>query len=141
MVLMRRIRSVLFNRRKDLFRDEEGFTTTSMVLSLLVTLALLFTSAQVYRIQTASAEVQDVADAAALAAENQVAEFMLVARFCDAVVLSLSLTGITVTGLGIAALCTPVTASISDSVTISVFPTQFKILIISSFAVSSLSAY
>ena len=110
---MRRVRAPLLNKRKDLFRDEEGFTTTSMVLSLLVTLALLFTSAQVYRIQTASAEVQDVADAAALAAENQVAEFMLVARFCDAVVLSLSLTGITVTGLGIAALCTPATASIS----------------------------
>lgn len=97
----------------DPFYDERGFTTTSMVLSLLITLALLFTSAQVYRIQSASAEVQDVADAAALAAENQVAEFMLVARFCDAVVLSLSLTGIAVTGLGIAALCTPATASVS----------------------------
>lgn len=96
------------------FRDEHGFTTTSMVLSLLITLALLFTSAQVYRIQSASAEVQDVADAVALAAENQVAEFMLVARFCDAVVLSLSLTGITVTGLGIAALCTPATATVSE---------------------------
>ena len=100
-------------RDGSLFYDEEGFTTTSMVLSLLITLALLFTSAQVYRIQSASAEVQDVADAVALAAENQVAEFMLVARFCDAVILSLSLTGITVTGLGIAALCTPATATVS----------------------------
>ena len=98
---------------RDLFRDEHGFTTTSMVLSLLITLALVFTAAQVYRINSASAEVQDVADAAALAAENQVAEFMLVARFCDAVVLSLSLTGVAVTGLGIAALCTPATAEAS----------------------------
>lgn len=97
-----------------IFRDEHGLSTTSMVLSLLITLSLLFTSAQVYRINSASAEVQDVADAAALAAENQVAEFMLVARFCDAIVLSLTLTGITVTGLGIAALCTPVTATASE---------------------------
>lgn len=96
-----------------MLRDENGFTTTSMVLSLLITLALVFTAAQVYRIESASAEVQDVADAAALAAENQVAEFMIVARFCDAVVLSLSLTGLTVLGLGIAALCTPATAALS----------------------------
>ena len=80
------------------FYDERGFTTTSMVLSMLITLALVFTAAQVYRVQSVAAEVQDVADAAALSAENQVAEFMVVARFCDAVVLSLSLTGITTTG-------------------------------------------
>jgi len=101
--------------RRNLFADEHGFTTTSMVLSLLITLSLLFTAAQVYRIQSASAEVQDIADAAALSAETQVAEFMLIARFCDAVVLSLSLTGLAVCGLGIAALCTPVTAELSEA--------------------------
>ena len=74
--------------RRNLFADEHGFTTMSMVLSLLITLSLLFTAAQVYRIQSASAEVQDIADAAALSAETQVAEFMVIARFCDAVVLS-----------------------------------------------------
>lgn len=95
------------------FRDEQGFTTTSMVLSMLVTLALLFSAAQVYRVSSASAEVQDVADAAALAAEGQVAEFMIVARYCDAIVLSLTLTGAVATGLGIAALCTPATAELS----------------------------
>ena len=99
----------------DLFRDERGFTTTSMVLSLLITLALVFTAAQVYRINTASADVQDVADAAALAAENQIAEYMLIVRFCDAVVLTLSLTGIVACALGVAALCTPVTAPASKT--------------------------
>ncbi|MBR2803908.1 MAG: molybdenum cofactor biosynthesis enzyme, partial [Eggerthellaceae bacterium] len=103
------------NAGRDLFRDESGFTTTGMVLSLLITLALVFTAAQVYRINSASAEVQDVADAAALAAENQVAEYMIVARFCDAVVLSLSLTGLVVTGLGLAAMCTPATATVSEA--------------------------
>ena len=96
------------------FRDERGFTTTSMVLSMLITLALVFTAAQVYRAHSIAAEVQDVADAAALAAENQVAEFMIVARFCDAVVLSLSLAGLSACGLGIAALCTPATATLSE---------------------------
>ncbi|MBQ9043541.1 MAG: molybdenum cofactor biosynthesis enzyme [Eggerthellaceae bacterium] len=108
-----------------LFRDERGFTTTSMVLSLLITLALVFTAAQVYRINSASAEVQDVADAAALAAENQVAEFMLIVRFCDAVVLSLTLTAATATGLGLAALCTPATASLSEGL-LSVGQNLFK---------------
>lgn len=101
-------------RQSDPFVDEYGFTTTGMVLALLVTLALLFSAAQVYRINAASAEVQDVADAAALAAENQVAEFMLVARICDALVLSLSLTGVMSAGLGVACLCTPATASASE---------------------------
>ena len=96
-----------------LLRDEQGFTTTGMVLALLITLSLIFTAAQVYRIDSAAAEVQDVADAAALAAETQVGEYMLVVRLCDAVVLSLSLTGIVVFGLGIAALCTPFTAPFS----------------------------
>lgn len=95
-----------------LFHDEDGMTTTGMVLSLFITLSLVFTAAQVYRISSASAEVQDVADACALAAENQVAEFMLIARFCDAVVLSLSLTGITTCGVGVVALCVPQTAEI-----------------------------
>lgn len=96
-----------------LFKDEKGSTTLSMVISLLITLALIFTSAQVYRINTIAAEVQDVADAAALAAENQVAEFMIAVQFCDAVVLSLSLTGLVSTSLGIVALCIPPTAGLA----------------------------
>lgn len=100
--------------QKSLFRDEEGFTTVSMVLALLLTLALVFTGAQVYRIQSASAEVQEVADAAVLSAENQIAEFMVIARFCDAVVLSLSLTSIAAAGLGVAALCVPAAFPLSE---------------------------
>lgn len=96
------------------FRDESGFTTVGMVLALLITLSLLFSTAQVYRISSVSADVQSVADAAALAAENEVAEFMVAVRLCDAVVLSLSLTGVIALGLGAAALCTPTTAALSE---------------------------
>ena len=101
-------------RPNDVFVDEYGFTTVGIVLALLITLSLIFTTAQVYRINSAAAEVQDVADAAALAAQNQVAEYMLVVRTCDAVVLSLSLTGIACCGLGVVALCVPAAAPLSS---------------------------
>ena len=94
--------------------DDGGFSTPAMAVALIVALSLVFSTAQVYRVHAASAGIQDVADAAALAAENEVAEFMIVVRVCDAVVLSLSLTGIVAMGLGVAALCTPVTAVASE---------------------------
>ena len=89
------------------FRDEQGFTSLSMALSLLLTIALVFTSAQVYRINSLASETQNVADAAALAALDEVAEFMVVVRVCDAVVLSMSLTSIVATAVGVVALCVP----------------------------------
>lgn len=49
---------------KSIFRDEEGSTTAGMAVALLVTLSLLFSAAQVYRIHAAGAEVQEMADAA-----------------------------------------------------------------------------
>ena len=80
--------------KRDVLFDKDGFSTLGMVVALLVTLSLLFSAARVYRVSSASADIQNVADAAALAAENEVAEFMIVVRVCDAVVLSLSLTGL-----------------------------------------------
>jgi len=81
-----------------------------VALALLVAISLVFTGAQVYRVQSAAADVQEAADACALAADNVIAEYYLVARVCDAVVLSLTLTGIVVLGMGVAALCTPLSA-------------------------------
>lgn len=110
-------RSVVCRRLESMsvFRCEDGFTTVGMVIALLVTLSLVFTAAQVYRLNAASSKVQNVADAAALAAQNEVAEFMIIVHACDAVVLSLSLTSLVATGLGVAALCTPATAAASDA--------------------------
>lgn len=93
--------------KRPFFEDDGGFSTVGMVLAMLIALSLLFTTAQVYRIQSSSAEIQNVADASALAAENVVAEFYVVAAVCDAVVLSLTVTGVAVTGVGIVALCVP----------------------------------
>ena len=87
--------------------DEDGMTTVGMVVSLLLALSMIFSSAQVYRIQSVSSRVQSVADAGALAAGNVVAEFMVAVRVCDSMALSLSLTSLTSTGLGVVACCVP----------------------------------
>lgn len=94
-------------------RDEKGFTTVGVVVALLVTLALVFSAAQVYRVQSASAEVQEVADVAALAAEGEVADFLWVVHKADAVVLSMTLLAIALFALGVVALCLPVADSLA----------------------------
>lgn len=96
-------------------RDERGLTTVSMAVCIFLSLALIFTSAQLYRIQSAAANIQDVADAAALAAENEVAEFMVAANTCDAVVLSMTLLSGALYGAGVVAACIPPLAELSAS--------------------------
>ena len=96
-----------------LFWKEEGFSTVGMALALLITLALIFTCAQVYEVSSASSQVQEVADAAALAAENTVAEFYIVVTICDAVTFTLSLTMLTALGLSVVCACIPPTAGLS----------------------------
>lgn len=93
-------------------RDESGLTTVGMVISLTLCLALVFTSAQVYRVNSLSSEIQEVADVAALAAQNEVAEFMIVVRTCDALVLSMTLLGSVSLGAGVVALCVPPASSL-----------------------------
>jgi hypothetical protein len=95
------------------FRDEQGVTTVGMAVSMMVSLALLFSGAQLYRVQSASAEIQDVADVCALAAENDVAEFMVAANTCDAAVLSMTLLSATLTGIGVVCACVPALSGIS----------------------------
>lgn len=99
---------------RSIFRDEEGSTTAGMAVALLVTLSLLFSAAQVYRIHAAGAEVQEVADAAACAALNPVAEFMVAVRVADAAVLSLTLLGDIAYGAGVVALCVPPAAELGS---------------------------
>lgn len=99
-------------KKRDIFHNEEGFSTVGMVVALLVVLSLMFSAAQVYQINSTSADIQNVADMAALAAENEVAEYYLVAQVCDAVVLSFSLTGVVVTGVGVVTLCIPATSGL-----------------------------
>jgi hypothetical protein len=84
-----------------------GFTSVGVVVALTLCLALLFTSIQVNWVQSTSADIQFVADAGALAGENVVAEYMVIARVADAVILSMSLFGIAVCGVSIVVSCIP----------------------------------
>lgn len=94
-------------RSSSLFWAEEGFSTVGIVLALLISISLIFTAARVYEINSCSSRVQEVADAAALAAENTVGEFYLVAGISDAVILSLSLTTAGCLGLSVVCACVP----------------------------------
>lgn len=90
-----------------IFKDENGFSTLTVVVSLLLTLSLIFSGAQVYRVCSASADIQNVADASVQAAENKVAEFMVLVKVTDAVILSLGLGGAVASGIGVVCLCNP----------------------------------
>ncbi|MBQ3106829.1 MAG: molybdenum cofactor biosynthesis enzyme, partial [Eggerthellaceae bacterium] len=92
--------------------DDEGFSTIGAAIALLLSLALVFSLGGVYRISSDAAAIQDAADAAALAAMNEVAEYMVAVRVCDAVVLTMSLTGLAMYGAGVAALCVPASAPV-----------------------------
>ncbi len=94
--------------------NDGGFTSVGVVIALTLTLALLFTSAQVYWVNSTSGEIQFAADAGALAAENVVAEYYVIARIADAVVLSLSLFGILVYGIAIVVSCIPYAQSVGS---------------------------
>lgn len=96
-----------------IFRDERGVTTVAMAVALFVCVALIFSGAQLYRVHSASAEIQEVADACALAADSEVAGLQTVANTCDAACLSLTLLSVTLFGLGLVAACVPPVAGVS----------------------------
>ena len=91
----------------DLFRDESGFTTLGAALAILLSCSLLFFGLWTSRSLSRAAGVQAVADSCALAAENEVSEFVLAVRAADATLLTLSLTGISLLGVGTVCCCVP----------------------------------
>ena len=72
-------------------RPEGGFTTPAAAVALLVALSLVFAGVGLYRVSSRSGQVQYVADAAALAADKAVAEFVTVGQVVDAILLTSSL--------------------------------------------------
>ena len=94
------------NNLEDSLAEEQGFSTVGVALALLLSFALIFSAARVYEIESVSGDIQNVADSAALAAENVVGEYCVIATMCDAVVLSLSLSSLCALGLSVAAACT-----------------------------------
>lgn len=103
-------------RLMGIIRDEKGVTTVGMAIAISLSLALIFSGAQLYRVSSASGEIQEVADACALAAESEVAEYVTAVNTCDAVLLTLTLLAGTLYGVGIVSACIPPLAELSVKV-------------------------
>lgn len=99
----------------NIYKEDGGYSTVAMLVALMLTLSLLFSTAQVYRINSASASIQEVADVSALAAENTVAQFVTCSSVCDAVLLTCTLTGYGCAALSVVAFCIPGGASVGKS--------------------------
>lgn len=99
----------------DWFSDRDGFTTFGAACAILAACALAFACMWTARSMSRAAGVQAVADAAALAAQNEVAEFVIAVRVADASLLSMSLTGLALVGAGTACCCVPASAAVGKS--------------------------
>ena len=89
------------------FVNEDGYTSLAVALAILLSLTLVFAAAASSWTMSRSAEVQEVADAAALAGANAVAAFSTVAQVLDACVLTLGLTGLALMGCALIMACVP----------------------------------
>lgn len=100
----------------ELFRNKEGFTSISIMLALLISLVLIFSSAQLIWTQSRGADVQSIADSASLSGANTVSKYMNMATVLDASVLSLGLVGMSVMGVGLVLSAIPPAAELSGPV-------------------------
>ncbi len=100
----------------DALCDESGFTTFGAAVAILLSCCLLFFGLWSARSISRAAGMQSVADACALAAENEVAEFDLSVRVADATLLTMSLTGLSLVGIGTVCCCVPGAQSIGVKV-------------------------
>ncbi len=81
---------------RDLFiKGEDGFTTVGSAVAILLVCALLFMSVRAFQVQSRAGQVQYVADAAALSADNAVAVYVTTGQVVDAMLLSFSLLTLT----------------------------------------------
>ena len=89
------------------FVDKDGYTSLAVVLAVLMSLTLVFAAASSTWTMSRSADIQEVADAAALAGSNAVAAFSTTAQVLDACVLTLGLTGLAVMACALILACVP----------------------------------
>ena len=99
----------------EFFVDERGFTTVGSACAILLSCALVFACAWTVRSYSRASGVQAVADAAALAAQTEVAEFVIAVRVADATLFTLTLVGTCLIGVGAVCCCVPPVASMGAS--------------------------
>lgn len=90
-----------------LFIEDGAYTTLASAVSILVALTLAFSAATAAWSVSRAGDVQVAADTTALAGANVVASYHTAATTVDASILSLGLTGLAVTGAGLAGLLVP----------------------------------
>ncbi|MBP3884691.1 MAG: hypothetical protein J6D54_07125 [Olsenella sp.] len=96
--------------------DDGGYTTVAVAVALLLSLTLAFGVAAAGWSAGRAADVQSVADAAALAGSNCVAAYTTVAQVLDACVLSMGLLGTIVFGAGMILAAIPAVQAASPTV-------------------------
>lgn len=88
-------------------RDDGGYTSLAVAISLLLSLSLTFSLTAGTWLQNRSADIQSVADASALAGVNVVGSYYTLATCLDALVLTMGMTGVVVMGAGLVVSATP----------------------------------
>lgn len=99
-------------------KDKRGSASIFACISILLSLVLVFSGVQLYRINTVSASVQETADACAMASQNVVANFKETVKSCDAAIYTMNLTQASLYGLSVVAACTgqiPISAELISS--------------------------
>ncbi len=92
--------------------SKDGFSSAGLAVALLLACALVFSGVHIYIVMDESNQVQHVADVAAQAAGHEVCAYITTVRICDAALLSMSLTSITLAGIGIVCCCVPSAQSV-----------------------------
>lgn len=77
--------------RMPFMKDERGFAAPAAAVALLLSCSLLFAGVHGYVVSSRSGQIQYVADAGALAADNVVARYVVAGQAVDALLLSCSL--------------------------------------------------
>lgn len=91
----------------DAFIEDGAYTTLAAAVSILLVMALLFSSTLAIWSMSRAGDTQTAADATAMAGANVVSSYHTAATVVDASILSLGLTGFVVTGVGLAATLVP----------------------------------
>ena len=91
----------------DAFIEDGAYTTLAAAVSILLVMALLFSSTSAVWSMSRAGDTQAAADATAMAGANVVSSYHTAATVVDASILSLGLTGFVVTGVGLAATLVP----------------------------------
>lgn len=90
------------------FCDEGGYSTITLTCALLLSVVLMLSVALAGWSHAKSADIQNVADVAALAGSNVVSAYTTIAAVLDACVLSLGILGISVLAAGLVCAAIPV---------------------------------